>query len=187
MADFKHRPHKRRRLNSPQRVEDDEIIPPPFKWATNRPATVHTLNYLRDNNIRFICGEVQCKKCNARYKIHHNLQRKFSEIRSFIIENVESFNQRAPTVWMNPKLPDCKECKKVDSMKPVISPEKSSINWLFLLLGNLLGCCTLEQLKYFCKHTQQHRTGAKDRVLFAVYVTLCKQLEPEGSFVVPTY
>ncbi|KAL1809528.1 hypothetical protein ACET3Z_026518 [Daucus carota] len=28
----------------------------------------------------------------------------------------------------------------------------------------MLGCCTVEQLKYFCKHTKNHRTGAKDRV-----------------------
>ncbi|KAH7510958.1 hypothetical protein FEM48_ZijujUnG0061700 [Ziziphus jujuba var. spinosa] len=46
----------------------------------------------------------------------------------------------------------------------------------------MLGCCTLEQLKYFCKHTKNHRTGAKDRVLYLTYLGLCKQLDPTGPF-----
>jgi hypothetical protein len=46
----------------------------------------------------------------------------------------------------------------------------------------MLGCCTLDQLKYFCKHTKNHRTGAKDRVLFLAYLGLCKQLDPNGPF-----
>lgn len=173
---------KRHRRNSPQSAAD-EIIPPPFAWATNRPATVHTIRYLLDNNISTISGEVQCKRCDARCDIELDLESKFWELKMFIMKNFESLNQRAPKEWMNPKLPDCQECKQRDCMKPVISPKHHSINWLFLLLGNLLGCCTLEQLKYFCMHTKQHRTGAKDRVLFTTYVMLCKQLDPEGSFV----
>ncbi|KAF9684343.1 hypothetical protein SADUNF_Sadunf04G0108500 [Salix dunnii] len=45
-----------------------------------------------------------------------------------------------------------------------------------------IGCCTLDQLKYFCKHTKNHRIGAKDRVLFLAYLGLCKQLNPNGPF-----
>ncbi|WOH09609.1 hypothetical protein DCAR_0729067 [Daucus carota subsp. sativus] len=46
----------------------------------------------------------------------------------------------------------------------------------------MLGCCTVEQLKYFCKHTKNHRTGAKDRVLYLTYLAICKQLDPKGPF-----
>ncbi|THG02676.1 hypothetical protein TEA_012074 [Camellia sinensis var. sinensis] len=76
----------------------------------------------------------------------------------------------------------CKFCEQENNAKPVISEKKKSINWLFLLLGQMIGCCTLEQLKYFCKHTKNHRTGAKDRVLYLTYLGLCKQLDPNGPF-----
>ncbi|KAJ6365106.1 hypothetical protein OIU76_029972 [Salix suchowensis] len=90
-------------------------------------------------------------------------------------------------------LVQCKRCEKQyemgfdfgsqeNSAKPVIANKKRKINWLFLLLGQMLGCCTLDQLKYFCKHTKNHRTGAKDRVLFLAYLGLCKQLDPNGPF-----
>ncbi|KAG5588223.1 hypothetical protein H5410_048657 [Solanum commersonii] len=46
----------------------------------------------------------------------------------------------------------------------------------------MLGCCTLDELKFFCEHTDNHRTGAKDRVLFLAYLTLCRQVDPTGPF-----
>ncbi|KAL4352204.1 hypothetical protein GQ457_06G007910 [Hibiscus cannabinus] len=51
-----------------------------------------------------------------------------------------------------------------------------------VLLGKMLGCCKLSELKYFCKHTKNHKTGAKDRVLYLTYMGLCKQLDPTGPF-----
>lgn len=89
---------------------------------------------------------------------------------------------RAPAIWMNPVLPTCRFCNPDGSLKPDFPKNKKDINWLFLLLGQMLGCCTLEQLKYFCKHTKNHRTGAKDRVLFLTYLALCKQLDPNGPY-----
>jgi hypothetical protein len=44
------------------------------------------------------------------------------------------------------------------------------------------GYCTLEQLKYFCVRTRQHRTGAKFRMLYSVYMELCNQLCPDRLF-----
>jgi hypothetical protein len=91
-------------------------------------------------------------------------------------------HDRAPSDWMNPVLPRCQFCDQENSVKPVIANKKQKINWLFLLLGQMLGCCTLDQLKYFCKHTKNHRTGAKDRVLYLAYLGMCKQLDPNGPF-----
>ncbi|KAI3463946.1 hypothetical protein Pfo_020609 [Paulownia fortunei] len=89
-------------------------------------------------------------------------------------------HHRAPKIWLNPTLLGCRFREQENSIKPVISQKKRSINWLFLLLGQMLDCCTLDQLKYFCKHTMNHRTGAKDRVLCLTYLGLCKQLDPNG-------
>ncbi|KAH1147074.1 hypothetical protein GYH30_042307 [Glycine max] len=47
---------------------------------------------------------------------------------------------------------------------------KRTINWLFLLLAQVLGCCLLKQLRYFCKHTNNHRTAAQDRVLYSANI-----------------
>ncbi|XXG81362.1 hypothetical protein AAC387_Pa09g2018 [Persea americana] len=178
-----HSLHQTRHRRNGPRTALDEIITPPFAWATDRPATVHTIKYLLDNNIPIISGEVQCKRCAFRCNIELDLQSKFWDIKVFINRNIERLYQRAPKEWTNPVLLDCKECKQKNCMKPVIPSNLESINWLFLLLGSLLGCCNLEQLKYFCMHNKQHRTGAKDRVLYTTYVTLYKQLDPEGNFV----
>ncbi|XP_043696804.1 uncharacterized protein LOC122647481 [Telopea speciosissima] len=159
-----------------------ETIPIPYQWATNRRATVHNLEHLLSIGIQNISGEVQCKRCERKYEIEYDLKSKFIEIASFIAVNKSKMHDRAPKEWMNPLLPTCKYCEQVNSVKPIIADKKKEINWLFLLLGQMLGCCTLDQLKYFCKHTKNHRTGAKDRVLYLTYLALCKQLDHVGPF-----
>lgn len=158
-----------------------ETIPSPYPWATNRRATIHGLDYLLSHNINKISGEVQCRRCDQKFEIEYDLKPKFMEIASFISENKYPMHDRAPANWMNPNLPNCKLCGQSNCVKP-IPAKKKSINWLFLLLGQMLGCCKLSDLKYFCKHTKNHRTGAKDRVLYLTYLGLCKQLDPEGPF-----
>lgn len=157
-------------------------IRPPFPWATDRPATVHSLEYLRSQNIKKITGEVQCKKCNARLTYEFDLNEKFREVAEYIIRNKDSMHERAPNRWLHSDLPACNQCGQANSMKPVIPVCNEEINWLFLLLGEMLGECTLEQLKYFCMHTKNHRTGAKDRLLFLTFLALSKQLDPQGPF-----
>ncbi|XP_022725058.1 uncharacterized protein LOC111281641 [Durio zibethinus] len=172
----------RRNPTQAPREGKSETVTQPFPWATTHRATVHSVNYLLSKQIFTITGDVQCKRCERQYEIAYDLKGKFAEIGTFIAEKKNAMHDRAPPVWMNPVLPKCKFCDQENSVKPVISDKKKSINWLFLLLGQMLGCCTLEQLKYFCKHTKNHRTGAKDRVLYLTYLGLCKQLDPNGPF-----
>uniref|UniRef100_A0A6N2KRH3 DUF7086 domain-containing protein n=1 Tax=Salix viminalis TaxID=40686 RepID=A0A6N2KRH3_SALVM len=143
---------KRRNPSQGPREGKGETVPVLYSWAMDRRAT------------------------------GFDLEAKFVEIGAFISENKSFMRDRAPSVWMNPALPKCQFCEQENSAKPVIANKKRKINWLFLLLGQMLGCCTLDQLKYFCKHTKNHRTGAKDRVLFLAYLGLCKQLDPNGPF-----
>ncbi|CAK9142591.1 unnamed protein product [Ilex paraguariensis] len=177
-------PSRRIRRNPTQapREGKSDTVPAPFPWATTRRATVHSLNHLLSNQIFAISGEVHCKRCEQQYEMEYDLREKFVEVGSFVVENKAAMHDRAPSVWMNPILPTCRFCEQENSAKPIISEKKKKINWLFLLLGQMLGCCTLEQLKYFCKHTKNHRTGAKDRVLYLTYLCLCKQLDPNGPF-----
>ncbi|XP_031131834.1 ATPase WRNIP1-like [Ipomoea triloba] len=161
---------------------NSETIVPPYEWATDRPAIVHTLDHLLSNRIEKIKGEVKCKRCECEYEMELDLRDNFSQLEEFIWENKDEMYERAPEVWTNPTLPRCRYCHQDNSAKPVISRSQKAINWLFLLLGQLLGCCTLVQLRYFCKHTKNHRTGAKDRLLYLAYLTLCKQLRPTAPF-----
>ncbi|PWA43962.1 hypothetical protein CTI12_AA410840 [Artemisia annua] len=156
-------------------------VEPPFPWATDRRAQVHSMKYLLDKGIKTISGDGECKRCQKVFQIEYNLEEKFSEIAEYVAKNKFDLCDRAPKVWTNPVLPKCNFCNQDNCVKPVIN-KKKSINWLFLLLGQMLGCCTLGQLKYFCKHTGNHRTGAKDRVLFLTYLGLCKQVNPDGPF-----
>ncbi|CAA2998964.1 Hypothetical predicted protein [Olea europaea subsp. europaea] len=177
------RPHRVRR-NSAQSPREGKsaTIPVQFPWSTSYRATVHSLAYLRSKQIDTITDKVQCKRCEEKFEISFNLHQKFMEVGTFIAENKASMHDRAPGVWLNPTLLPCKKCNEENIAKPIISEKKKFVNWLFLLLGQLLGCCTLDQLKYFCKHTKNHRTGAKDRVLYLTYLGLCKQLDPTGPF-----
>ncbi|KAF8406417.1 hypothetical protein HHK36_008504 [Tetracentron sinense] len=172
------------RRNPTQVLRDGKsnIITAPFPWATSNRATVHTLDYLLSHRLLTITGDVQCKRCERQYQMNFDLEEKFAEVANYIVANKITMHDRAPSIWMNPILPDCQHCNQTSCAKPIISEHKRSINWLFLLLGQMLGCCTLDQLKYFCKHTENHRTGAKDRVLYLTYLGLCKQLNPNGPF-----
>ncbi|KAK1428642.1 hypothetical protein QVD17_17481 [Tagetes erecta] len=175
--DLSHAPRRNRRKPSHAPGQGKStIIPPPYPWATDRRAKVQTLKYLTENRIKTIAGEMECKRCQKTYEIEFDFERKYKEISEYVELHMYDFRDRAPANWMSPTLPKCRFCSQENSMKPVMR-KKKSINWLFLFLGQMLGCCTLEQLKYFCKHTGNHRTGAKDRVLFLTYLELFKQIK----------
>ncbi|KAG4152366.1 hypothetical protein ERO13_D04G118050v2 [Gossypium hirsutum] len=172
---------RRARANPFQKLKGgkSETITAPYPWATTRRARVHDLNYLQSNNIRTINGQVECKVCQTVYTIEYDIEEKLKGIKDFVLGNRWRMNDRAPKCWMYPRLDNCKNCGS--SLKPVIG-KKRDINWLFLVLGQMLGCCKLSDLKYFCKHTKNHRTGAKNRLLYIAYIELCKQLCPHGPF-----
>lgn len=160
-------------------VGNREIVPP-YPWATNKLAGIHTIRDLYAKNINMISGQVHCKPCNRTHTLTYDLMEKFSELYGYINDHKEVLRQRAPAIWSTPVLVPCETCKT--EMKPVISERKEEINWLFLLLGQMLGCCKLEQLKFFCGVHSNHRTGCKNRVLYITYLVLCKQLDPDGPF-----
>ncbi|XP_008463189.1 uncharacterized protein LOC103501397 [Cucumis melo] len=153
-------------------------IEPPYPWSTDRRAVVHELKYLQVNNIMTIKGEVICKKCEMKYEMEYDLMNKVNEITRFFEEEIDSMHDRAPSCWTNPNLPNCSLCNEEKCVMPVTSQEDTKINWLFLFLGQFLGCLKLRQLKYFCTQTNIHRTGAKNRLLYLSYRTLFRQLQP---------
>ncbi|KAL0338357.1 UNVERIFIED_CONTAM: hypothetical protein Sangu_1357800 [Sesamum angustifolium] len=177
------RPRRVARRSSTQtlRPGKTETITPPYPWATSQRATIHNLQYLIRKGLTTIRGRVQCRRCDRQYDLEYDLRNKFAEVATFIMKNIDEMRQRAPETWLDPTLPDCNYCEQHNCVKPIMT-KKKSINWLFLLLGQTVGCCKLSELKYFCKHTRNHRTGAKDRVLYLTYLELCRQLNPEGPY-----
>ncbi|OVA04525.1 hypothetical protein BVC80_1715g43 [Macleaya cordata] len=168
----------RRRLNREKKTDD---IPQPYPWATNRRATIYGFDYLVSKGITTISGDVQCKKCRSCFKIEFDLRMRFVAIVEFIVKEMGKLHNRAHARWSNPEFPTCSSCLQTNCLKPVLNQKKKAINWLFLFLGEMLGCCSLAQLKYFCKYTDNHRTGAKDRLLYFTYLGICKQLDPALS------
>lgn len=177
-------PIRRRKPTKTPAEETAATIPPPYPWAGDRRCRVHTLKYLNSQKILHISGEVHCEKCDGTYEVQYNLQKKFSEVTAFVYANVEEMHHRAHTAWMNPVLLNCQLCKEENSARPVIAENKQKINWLFLLLGQMLGFCSTNQLRYFCRHTGNYLTGGKDAVLFRVYMDLCRQVDPTEAFYV---
>lgn len=167
----------RERARRDQQSEKTETIDIPFRWATNRRARVHSFHYLIQNEIFDITGDVECMKCQRKFELSFDVRERFPEISNYIMKNSQAMGERAPPeVWMNPRLPDCMHCNKKNCVKAIIADKKKKINWLFLFLGQMLGCCNLVQLRYCCKYNNSHRTGAKDRVLYSAYLALCNQL-----------
>ncbi|XP_054776401.1 uncharacterized protein LOC129284912 [Prosopis cineraria] len=169
-----------RALRNPSGTHGEDIkrnIQPPYPWATNRPAVVHDLDYLKSRQIETITGMVQCTRCDKDYEMEFNLEEKLTEFLIFVVSK-EYMHCRAVVEWLAPPLLTCKYCSG-DCVRPIISENKEKINWLFLFLGQVLGYCRLEQLKYFCDCTNNHRTGAKDRVLYLAYHALYRQLLPD--------
>ncbi|CAA6657580.1 unnamed protein product [Spirodela intermedia] len=154
----------------------------PFRWATDRRAVVHRKDYILAQGIRAIEGEVKCRWCEHSSSISYDLEEMFQKVTKFIEGVKDQMHDRARPEWLAPTFRDCTVCGRQNCLKPVIATKKRAINWLFLLLGGTLACCNLRQLKYFCKHTGNHRTGAKDRVLYLVYLGICKQLDPKDLF-----
>ncbi|KAL8482826.1 hypothetical protein ACS0TY_025747 [Phlomoides rotata] len=156
-------------------------ITPPYSWAGNLRANVRSLEYILSLGIFSITGEVCCKRCGGTYRMEFDLVEKFREVAAFIDDNLEEMNCRAPRSWMSPALLNCQICNHMNSVRPVIPQKKQGINWLFMFLGQTVGCCTLRHLKYFLKHNKIHRTGAKDRLVFSAYLEIYQQLRADGK------
>jgi hypothetical protein len=157
---------------------DDARQAAPFPWATESPARHDTLASLLRRGVTTVEGAARCKRRGARTSVAYDLASRFREVRRFVDANRHVMDDRAPDAWMCPALPDCAACGRAGAVWPEVAADKRQINWLFLFLGQTLGCCTLEQLKYFCMNTGRHRTGAKNRVLYYAYIEMCDQLEP---------
>ncbi|QCD77461.1 hypothetical protein DEO72_LG1g1085 [Vigna unguiculata] len=158
----------------------DGTIPPPFPWATNQRARIHSFRYLMLNKMNRISGSVQCKRCLKVFEMEIDVRKKLSEFRRFIVGQKEDMKNRAPVEWRKPVLPKCEHCGRENSVAPVLGGvKKKAINWLFLFLSQTLGCCTSKQLKYFCKHTKNHRTASKDHLLYITYRGLFRQFASE--------
>lgn len=175
------RPRGRRPGVRPPKEGRTETIEPPYPWATSRRVKIHKLSDLIERGIIVIKGDVECKQCKEVYTIEYDLVQKFSEVGGFLATYKDAMQQRAPDWMMNPQGLDCKLCGCKNCVIPQIK-KKRSTNWLFLLLGRMIGHCKLTHLKYYLKHADIHRTGAKDRLVFLTYLDLCKQLDPDSPY-----
>ncbi|MED6126499.1 hypothetical protein PIB30_079141, partial [Stylosanthes scabra] len=124
--------------NKKKKEKKVDPIEPPFPWATSTRATVHTMDHLLLHNITSISGTVKCKYCNEQYDIAFDLQKKFDEVERYVKVNKAKMHERATDFWMDPVLPTCELCGKKDALKPLIN-KKRNINWLFLLLAQIIG------------------------------------------------
>ncbi|PKA61938.1 hypothetical protein AXF42_Ash019144 [Apostasia shenzhenica] len=121
-----------------------------------------------------------CNKCQHREEIEYDIEGEFSKLASFIGMNKNMFHDRAVPEWVSPPYPLCPTCGAAagGKLRPELPGEMEKTNWLFLLLGQMLGHCTMPFLKYFCRMNGHHRSGAYNRLLFQTYMELCCQLDP---------
>lgn len=121
-----------------------------FPWATKNVGAHPTFAELFERGVASVEGEVRCKHCNAGKTISYEITAKFEELSGFIVRNVDAMNDRMPSEWIYPALPDCDKCGQKNNLCLVIAPEHEwRINWMFLLLRQTLGLYMLGQLKNF--------------------------------------
>ncbi|XP_028758652.1 pistil-specific extensin-like protein [Neltuma alba] len=176
-----HRRPSARRPRNYKKPGWEPTIKPPYPWASNIRAKVLSMEELISKNMIVISGEVYCNECKKQFQMEYDLRSKFSEVVSFIAGNVGGMHNRAPDVWLKPGGLDCKLCDRKKCVQPVIPCKKRNTNWLFLFLGQMIGCCNLYHLWYFCKHNDKHRTATKDRLVYSAYATLHSQLDPSKA------
>ncbi|RDX92668.1 hypothetical protein CR513_25164, partial [Mucuna pruriens] len=127
-----------------------EAVPAAFPWAASRRATVRSREYLLHHGILTITGKVECKRCGANFEMGLDLEEKLAELWKFIQREKEAMNCTAPKAWLHPVLPNCPHCGVENCVMPFFGDtKKKAINWLFLLLSQMLGCCTPRQLSYY--------------------------------------
>ncbi|KAF8409942.1 hypothetical protein HHK36_002461 [Tetracentron sinense] len=166
---------------STRRVKSD-VIPAQYPWATTQRAHLRTLNDMLSSGVRTIIGTVECDLSWIHTQdLEFDLEREFNQVASFVAANKSTMFDRVPDIWLYPPR-SCPKCEGVSFVRPIISTKKRSINWLFLLLGQMIGYCSSEQLKYFCKHTNTPHAGGRDELICLTYLGLCKQLDPSGLF-----
>ncbi|MED6198958.1 hypothetical protein PIB30_071586 [Stylosanthes scabra] len=166
--------------SSNQSSSSSNVVEPPVSAADtavipddDRPTKIHSMKHLLQNNIPSISGDVQCGSCHGTFEISYDLQEKVAELRSFMKAHRSTMHSRSPKEWNFPDPLTCILCGKEKRVKPVIgSPREHNINWLFLLLGQLIGFCTLDEMRYFCSYNGLHKTAAKDRFVYYTYVKL---------------
>ncbi|XP_021849478.1 uncharacterized protein [Spinacia oleracea] len=183
--------------DEPKWVEKVVEYPQPlYPHAKPEPAKIHSLNYLLQNHILIVSKDFKCgnSECNQMYKVTYDIQTKFQELVEFIrTEKDKSLNGGvAPEKWLTPTttLPECSNCRRkcdVDSLlgsdDRVSESAYHKIDWLFLLLGRLLGVCEWNQLNYFCINNNIDRSvngmvASTSQLLYRVYFDLCRQLQP---------
>ncbi|KAF8409943.1 hypothetical protein HHK36_002462 [Tetracentron sinense] len=162
-------------------VKSDHIIAP-WPWATTQRAHVKSLNDLLSSDIRTISGVVFCDLLFVHLQyLDLDLQSEFDKVASVVAANKSTMFHTTPEAWLYPAR-SCSQCNRVKFVRPFISSKKRFINWLFLLLSQMLVFCSNEQLEYFCKHSNIPHNGERDELLCLTYLGLCKQLDPSGPF-----
>ncbi|KAL1549486.1 hypothetical protein AAHA92_17587 [Salvia divinorum] len=105
-----------------------------------------SMEHLRANDIDTITGSVKCKRCDKKFQVECDLDAKFREVAEYVTMYHQDMCHRGPTVWDHPALLDCRFCGQHNCAKPVASKKERKINWLFLFLGQMVGCCKLLEL-----------------------------------------
>ncbi|KAK1268438.1 hypothetical protein QJS04_geneDACA006335 [Acorus gramineus] len=154
-----------------------------FPWAGTERAIIRSLESLLSAKINTITGTVQCKICKGRLKVQYDILEKFEKLKAFIVaEKPNMQDKKAPYAWQHPKRGSCYMCLRHNTMEPLIWPKKQGINWLFLLLGQTIGFCNEDQLRYLCKHNHVVRSGNMEELIYNTYFCLCKMLQPIELF-----
>ncbi|KAM6574386.1 hypothetical protein CsatA_022713 [Cannabis sativa] len=162
---------------------------PLYPWARAQPCKVYSFNYLMTNKIMVIKGRVECNICRREFVKELDLQDEFHNIGMGLIREMtrnmkeNRSGHRDGAVVPRPYATlGCKVCGHKDSVRPIVLDDNDiddfyDINWLFLMLSQLLGWCTCVQLMHFCstnKIPYSNKTY-KDRLLFLTYMDLWRQ------------
>ncbi|KAK1583437.1 hypothetical protein Q3G72_023773 [Acer saccharum] len=151
-----------------------------FAWATARNSLVQTLDYLEAHNLETIQGRLICDGCRQITVMETNVRQHVDEIQNYIVQNDIDLQGLAPLPWFQPNPPVCQLCN-CSYLKPVLPPDMAHINWLFLFCENLIGFCSVKQLRFFLRENGKlDNRKSKQRLVYCMFREIARQLRPTG-------
>ena len=77
-------------------------------------ANIHSIDYLLQQGVSALTGEVECEKCKFSDTVTYDLKQKFAEVAEIIAAHKDEIYERRPMAWMRPTFPTCPRCRRAD-------------------------------------------------------------------------
>ncbi|KAK3199725.1 hypothetical protein Dsin_023140 [Dipteronia sinensis] len=111
-----------------------------FAWAMVQNSVVQTMAYLEAHNLEVVQNKLICDGCHLVTRRETNVRDHLEEIQNYLVVHRLDLQNLAPSPSYEPISPTCPRCQ-LTFLRPVLSPDSSNINKLFLFCEKMIDFC----------------------------------------------